>query len=53
VLEDAFDDENPFGEDVPFECVTDEDLAVLGEMVGPEAVGEVEELIELGYLERC
>ena len=42
----------PFGEDRPFECISEDALAGLGEVVGPEAVAEVEELVDLGYLER-
>jgi hypothetical protein len=53
VLEEVFGDDNPFREDAEFDCVTDEDLEVLGQTLGPEAVEEFEELIELGYLERC
>lgn len=53
VLEETFGDDNPFREDAEFDCVTAEDLEILGETLGPEAVEEFEELIELGYLERC
>jgi hypothetical protein len=53
VLEEAFEDENPFEDDPVFDCIADEELAALGETLGPDAVAEVEELIELGYLERC
>jgi hypothetical protein len=53
VLEEVFGADNPFREDAEFDCVTDEDLEVLGQALGPEAVEEFEELIELGYLERC
>jgi hypothetical protein len=53
VLEEVFGDDNPFREGAEFDCVTDEDLEVLGQALGPEAVEEFEELIELGYLERC
>jgi hypothetical protein len=53
VLDEAFGDENPFEGDEEFDCVTEEDLVLLVEALGPDAVEEVEELLEQGLLVRC
>jgi hypothetical protein len=53
VLDEAFGEENPFEGDEEFDCVTEEDLVLLGEALGPDAVEEVEELLEQGLLVRC
>lgn len=52
VLEEAFGPDNPFP-DTDLDCVTDEDLEVVEQMLGPDAVEEFEDLIAQGYLERC
>jgi hypothetical protein len=53
VLEGVFGEDHPFRRDADFDCVSEEDLAVLGQALGPDAVEEFEELISQGYLERC
>jgi len=52
VLEEAFGPDNPFP-DTDLDCVTDEDLEVVEQVLGPDAVEEFEELVAQGYLERC
>ncbi|MFA9432219.1 hypothetical protein [Egicoccus sp. AB-alg2] len=52
VLEEAFDEDNPFP-DFEMDCLTEEDFEVVGQVLGPDAVEEFEDLVEQGYLERC
>ncbi|GGI03588.1 hypothetical protein [Egicoccus halophilus] len=53
VLEEAFGADNPFPADVELDCVTQQDLDVVAQVLGEEAVAEFEDLIAQGYLERC
>ncbi len=53
VLEEVFGDGEAFVEGEGFDCLTDEDLALLEEQFGPAAREEIDELVTAGYLQRC
>lgn len=60
-FDDAFDDDavddDGFEDDAADEpgadCITEQELADLEDVLGPDAVEEIEELIDAGFLERC